>query len=122
MGYEIERGGEDGCARCVLRVGPEHLNRHGILHGGVAAMLLDVACGNTAGAMFDAGDPPLVLTVSLSTQFVAPARAGQVVATGRPAGGGARLAYVTGELRDDRDRLIATAAGVFKRGPKDRAG
>lgn len=115
-GYLVELDAGEQVARCHLDVGRKHLNRHGILHGGVTSMLLDVACGHAAAAWFDAEDPPLVLTLSLTVNFVSAASEGRVTATGRPTGGGKSMAYANGELRDAKGCLIATATAVFKRG------
>ncbi|WP_170585214.1 PaaI family thioesterase [Ruegeria arenilitoris] len=118
IGFEVDLSDPDGRARCHLTIRADHLNSQGILHGGVIAMLLDVACGNTASAWFDRDEHPLVLTLSLNTSYVAAVRQGRVTATGRATGGGRTLAYVTGELHGDDGTLIATAAGVFKRTTK----
>jgi len=118
IGFEVDLSDPDGHARCHLTIRADHLNSQGILHGGIIAMLLDVACGNTASAWFDRDDHPLVLTLSLNTSYVAAVRQGRVTATGRATGGGRALAYVTGELHGDDGTLIATAAGVFKRTAK----
>lgn len=118
IGFEVDLSDPDGHARCHLTIRADHLNSQGILHGGIIAMLLDVACGNTASAWFDRDEHPLVLTLSLNTSYVAAVRQGRVTATGRATGGGRTLAYVTGELHSDDGTLIATAAGVFKRTTK----
>ncbi|WP_170454221.1 PaaI family thioesterase [Ruegeria arenilitoris] len=118
IGFEVDLSDLDGRARCHLTIRADHLNSQGILHGGIIAMLLDVACGNTASAWFDRDEHPLVLTLSLNTSYVAAVRQGRVTATGRATGGGRTLAYVTGELHGDDGTLIATAAGVFKRTTK----
>lgn len=117
VGYVVDVGRPDRMGRALLEVGPQHANRIGALHGGIIAMLLDAACGFTASMQLGEGQAmtPLV-TVSLTTQFVAVARIGSTVtATGYPSGGGRKIAYVHGELRDEEDRLIATASGVFRK-------
>ncbi|MEY8839408.1 PaaI family thioesterase [Cribrihabitans sp. XS_ASV171] len=118
VGYKLDHDRKGVSRACYLDLGPEHLNYHGILHGGLVSMLLDVACGQTASAMFRPEDPIPVLTVSLNVQFIAAARAGRVMAVGIPSGNGRSIAYVNGELRDEAGQLLATAAGVFKRGSK----
>ena len=115
VGFEVDLSDPDGRARCHLTIRADHLNGQGILHGGIIAMLLDVACGNTASAWFDRDEHPLVLTLSLNTSYVAAVKQGRVTATGHPSGGGRNLAYVNGELRAENGALIASAAGVFKR-------
>jgi uncharacterized protein (TIGR00369 family) len=123
VGYIVDVGQPDGLARAILDIGPQHANRIGVLHGGIIAMLLDAACGFTASQQLGEGDPltPLV-TVSLTTQFVSAARIGsRVTAVGYASGGGKTTGFVTGALRDDDDRLIATASGVFRRIKSGRA-
>ena len=53
LGYTLDVGEGDGRARCRLVVDDRHLNRSGVLHGGIAAMLLDNACGATASLTVD---------------------------------------------------------------------
>lgn len=122
VGYVVDVGRGDGCARAILDIGPTHSNRNGMLHGGIITMLLDAACGFTASMRLGEGAAltPLV-TVSLNTNFVAGARIGsQVVAKGMASGGGKKLCHVYGEMHDDTGQLIATATGVFKKTPAER--
>jgi len=121
LGYVIEVTGQGGAARCWLDVTEAHVNRHNVLHGGIAGLLLDSAMGATGSLTVDATGRAPFLTVQLSTQFVAAAHSGsRVTATGRVTGGGRSLLFIAGELRDDTDRLIASATGVFKRVPQDK--
>ncbi|WP_425073599.1 PaaI family thioesterase [Sagittula sp. S175] len=123
LGYLIEIGHADGGARCILDVTEAHTNRHDVLHGGIAATLLDNAMGATSSLTVDATGRTPFLTVSMTTQFVAAARAGQrLTATGRVTGGGRSLLFLAAELLDEDRRLIASATGVFKRAKLDRGG
>lgn len=115
VGYRTEMDQRDGSCRVTLDLMPQHLNRNGVLHGGIVAMLLDVVCGNTASAYFDRVVHPPLVTVSLNISYVAAARAGRVTATAQAKGGGRSLAYVNGELRGEDSALLATATGIFKR-------
>ena len=115
IGFVVDLRGGDGAARCHLDVDARHLNRHGVLHGGITATLLDAATGFAASLSVDPQARTLFLTVALDTHFLAPAREGRVTATGRVTGGGRRLLFAAGELRDASGGLIATATGVFKR-------
>jgi len=45
IGYVIDLRPADGEAVCWLDITPGHLNRNGLLHGGIMTILLDVACG-----------------------------------------------------------------------------
>ena len=121
-GYTLDVGQPDRRARCRLVVDERHTNRHGVLHGGIAGMLLDSAAGATASLTVDDSGRRPFLTVSLNIDFVGPAREGDgVTATGRVVGGGRSLLFVPAELVHDDGRLIATATGVFKRVPADAA-
>ncbi len=118
MGYVLDVTQPDKRARCFLSLTDQHLNRHKVLHGGIATTLLDSAMGATASLSVDPTGRAPFLTISLTTQFVAAASGPSVVtATGQITGGGRSLLFVQGTLRDEADRLIATATGVFKRVP-----
>ena len=121
MGYVLDVGQPDMRARCTLSMTDLHLNRHGVLHGGIAATMLDSAMGATASLSVDPCGRAPFLTISLSTQFIAPATGqSEFIATGQIVGGGRALVFAKGELRDGSDWLIATATGVFKRVPPDQ--
>ena len=121
IGYVIDVGQPDKRARCTLSVTDHHLNRHNVLHGGIATTMLDSAMGATASLSVDPSGRAPFLTVSLTTQFVAAAtEKSKLIATGEIVGGGRSLLFVDGELRDGSGRLIATATGVFKRVPADK--
>lgn len=116
VGYKTRVDRSDGSCLVTLDLQPQHLNRHGILHGGMAATLLDVVCGNTASQFFDPENHAALVTVSLTLSYVAPARGGQqVTARARITGGGASIAHVFGELLDEQGQVLTTATGVFKR-------
>jgi len=116
LGYVLDVGRGDGCARCSLTIEESHANRHGMLHGGLAAVLLDNAMGATASLSVDATGRQPFLTIALNTQFLAPGRIGtRLTATGRRSGGGRSLVFVEGALVDEAGTPIATASGVFKR-------
>lgn len=115
VGYRTRLDRHAGTCTVTLELEDKHLNRHGILHGGMVATLLDVVCGNTASHYFDPIDHAPLVTVSLNLNYVAAARAGTVTATARPAGGGKSIAYINGELRDAEGQMLATASGIFKR-------
>lgn len=120
VGYVVEVGADDGCARCWLDLDARHLNRHNVLHGGISTMLLDSASGATGSMTVDPNGLAPFLTISLTTQFLAPGRPGRVTAKGRITGGGRSLKYISGELHHEDGTLIATSTGVFKRVPQEK--
>jgi len=114
IGYAVELNTEDGRPRIVLEIEDRHRNRNGSLHGGIVAMMLDAAAGFAVSR--GAGGPGLVpvATVSLTTNYIAPALSGVVTATGTLSGGGRSILYAGAELRDEAGTLLASANGVFK--------
>lgn len=116
MGYVVDVSQKDGKGRCYLDIGPQHGNRHHMLHGGVISCLLDNAMGYAASLSADPEGRTKFLTVSMSTQYIASAPQGQrVTATGTVRGGGKSTLFVDGELCDETGRLLATSTGVYKR-------
>jgi len=113
LGYVVDL--TDGVARTHLTLGPQHTNRHGGLHGGIMAALLDNAMGYAAALEFDPEATPTVMTVSMTTSYLAPVREGMVTATGTVTGGGKSILFVDGKLESETGTLLATASGVFKR-------
>lgn len=115
IGYDVDLDRATGRAEVSLEIAPQHLNRNDSLHGGILAMMLDSAAGFAASLSFGGEVLSRVVTVSLTTQFVAAVSAGRVVATGHVSGGGRKIVYADAELRDADGALIAKASGVFKR-------
>lgn len=110
VGYRSSRQGGGSCS---LEVGPQHLNRLGLLHGGFVSMLLDNGCG--VALRLALGDMEAdVVTVSLTVNFIASVSEGRVTATGRITGGGRSLKFAEAELRGADGRLLATASATFK--------
>lgn len=116
VGYRIDLNDPSGIATVTLDIDAKHRNRNGTLHGGIHAMMLDAAAG-FAASRFLAGEGTLVqvLTLSLTTNYVAAVAEGQVVATGRVTGGGYKIVYATAEITDSTGRVLSSASGVFKR-------
>ena len=119
LGYVVDVS-DPAIARCYLDVGPQHLNRHGALHGGIATAILDNACGTAGSLSVDRTGTAPFLTVSMTMQFLASGRPGRVIATGRITGGGRSLLFIAGELVHEDGTLIATATGVYKRVPPEK--
>lgn len=121
LGYVLDVGRGDGRARCSLTLDERHTNRHGVLHGGIVACILDNAMGATGSlAMDETGRYPM-LTISMTTQFLASAGIGDALtAEGRITGGGRKIKFIDGWITDQDGTLIATATGVFRPVPKER--
>lgn len=115
VGYAIDLDDPQGGALVVLDIEPRHLNRVGSLHGGIVAMLLDAAAGFAASRSWSQAGDACLVTLSLTTNFLASTGSGRVVAQGRIAGGGETIRFAEAALRDQSGRVLATACGAFKR-------
>ena len=115
LGYVVDFTARDGTAKCILDIGPQHGNRHGSLHGGIISCMLDNAMGFAASLTGDDAGDTRFMTISMNTQFMAPAREGRVTATGEISGGGRNLLFAEGSIHDEAGAVIATATGVYKR-------
>jgi acyl-coenzyme A thioesterase 13 len=94
-----------------LLVGERHVNSRGTLHGGAAATLADSAIGYLLAFRND--PPSLLVTVSLTLDYVAAARIGDwidVRLDGHDATG--RLVFATASLVVG-ERVVARARAVF---------
>ncbi len=107
---------EEGRSRYELTLGPDHLNRRGVAHGGVVASLLDTALG--AAVVSSIKKEEWCGTLQLSVQFREPARPGVITADGRMSRRGKTAAFAEGEIRDAEGKLLATALGVWNIWPR----
>ena len=112
IGYRSYIAG-DGIGACALRLGPQHLNRLGVLHGGLVAMLLDTA-GGIAVRSFSREKETPTITVSMTVNYISAAKSDEIIATARITGGGRSLKFADAELRDQDGTLFATASGTYK--------
>lgn len=102
----------DGDSRVEMVVGPEHLRTLGICHGGALASMLDTALGLAGSSTM----PPdhWAVTVQLNVNFVRPAWEGEtLIATGETQHSGRSTAVVRGEIRNQADKLVATASATL---------
>jgi uncharacterized protein (TIGR00369 family) len=80
--------------------------QHGLLHGGVVASLVDVACGYAALSVMPADRE--VLTVEFKVHFLKPAKTDRLVAVGQVVQAGRTLTVCEGTVYDaTRTQVIA---------------
>lgn len=94
-----------------LRIGPEHLQPYGVVHGGVYAAIAETLASmgaHTAAVARDASKG--VVGLENHTSFVRTARTGtRVSATARPKHAGRRVQLWTVEMLDEAGRELAAA-------------
>ncbi|RMD62858.1 MAG: PaaI family thioesterase [Alphaproteobacteria bacterium] len=114
VGYELTAWHTDE-ATVALSVTDRHINRSGVVHGGVIATLIDTACGFAGCYRPPPQEGRRAMTLALTTQFIAPAVAGmRITAHARRTGGGRQIFFASCEVRDQDGRLIASGEGTFR--------
>lgn len=107
--YWLRRKGD--ATLVAVRVADHHMNYRDMAHGGVLATLADVALSYQA---FTSETPPVpVSTVTLTTNFLSPARLGDwIVAECAIDRIGKRTAYASGRIVRAGE-VLATMSGVY---------
>lgn len=114
VGYELITWEED-LAEIALTVAERHLNRSGLMHGGVLTTLVDTACGY-CGCFTPASETPRrAVTLSLTTSFIGTGQPGQrLVARARRSGGGKSVFFADCTVVDGDGRVVGSGQGTFK--------
>lgn len=113
VGYDVADWGP-GHAALSINLHDDHGNRHGYAHGGLLMTLLDAACTRAGAIDPDTGDIRRTATVSLTTNFVAPAKDCLLRVTGRKTGGGRKIFFAAAEVIDEDGKLIANAVATCR--------
>jgi uncharacterized protein (TIGR00369 family) len=104
---------EDGEIVMALVPGPSLENTSGLLHGGVAATLLDTAMGAAAHTVCPPGSMTVTQDLTITYLRKLTLASGTIRATGRVLNRGRKTIYVTGEVHDGAGALAAHAVGNF---------
>jgi uncharacterized protein (TIGR00369 family) len=113
LGTRVEEW-RDGYVRIALDLQPHHLNRAGVVHGGVLATLLDHAGGFCGLYCTVPGNRRYGMTLSLTTNFLAQCGSGRLTAIGQRTTAGRRLYFTQTEVRDQAGVLLATGSSVHR--------
>jgi uncharacterized protein (TIGR00369 family) len=113
LGFEI-RSLEQGAVTFALTPGEQHYNPIGMVHGGVAATLLDTVMGCAVHTLLPAGVGYTTLEISVRYQRAITIDTGTVVATGTVLHSGRRTATAEGRLVvEATGKLLASAASTL---------
>lgn len=97
---------ESGAVTVTCAFDERLTQQHGLLHGGVLASLVDVACGYAALTMMP--DDREVLTVEFKIHFLKPAKTDRLIAVGQVVQAGRTLTVCEGSVFDaTRTRVLA---------------
>jgi uncharacterized protein (TIGR00369 family) len=106
--------------RVRLTVRPELINPAGLLAGPVTYAMVDYCMGSTLWQ--ERSGDERIATIGISINYVQTAREGDVICTTTLDRRNDRNAVMHSEVRDEDDRLLATAIGSFAIFPKERLG
>lgn len=114
IGYELTEWAEDR-AVVVMSIDERHMNRSGIMHGGVLTALIDSACGYAGCFRSPPARHRRAMTLSLHTQFLGAVRIGdRLSAAAWRSGGGNQIFFSSCEVHDQDGRLIGRGDGTFR--------
>ena len=106
--YRVE---EDGSVRCAFRSEAKHMNGAGFMHGGCMMTFADFF----TFALADPSVDEATVTVSLNSEFVRGANAGDLIeATGEVVRAGKSLIFVRGQITTG-ERILMTYSGVIRK-------
>jgi uncharacterized protein (TIGR00369 family) len=112
---------EPGEITMQLMPDPSLENTAGLIHGGVAATMLDTAMGAAAHTMCPLGSMTVTQDLTITYLRKLTLASGPIRATGRVLNAGGRTIYVTGEIHDGAGKRAAHAVGNFAIITLDRA-
>ena len=102
---------EGGRAVVTLDAEQHHANRHGTVHGGAIATLVDTAMGAAVYSEFNGEQAPV--TIEMKVTYLEPAAVGLLTATAQVRRAGKRITIVETEVTDAADELVAHGIGTF---------
>jgi uncharacterized protein (TIGR00369 family) len=100
-----------GEASLHLEVRDELRQNQGVVHGGAVASLIDTASAFAVVTQLEPNER--VTTTDLTIHYLRPVTAGRLTATARTVRAGRRLFVLSVEVRDNQQKLIATAVTTY---------
>lgn len=101
----------DGAAEYQFEPKLEHMNSHGVVHGGACMTLLDISMAYAALSVGNAGD--ITVTIEMKCNFLQPA-IGELRGHAHLVHRTSRLAFVEARLIDLSGKVCTTATGTFR--------
>jgi acyl-CoA thioesterase len=89
----------------------KHANPNDVLHGAVLFTLADTTMG--AAVVSTLGEGEICASIEVHMRFLKPVTGGSVHAATHVVQRGRRIVQLAAEMRDDADRMVATATGSF---------
>ena len=101
----------DGRARFDLTIRPDHMNPHGVVHGGVVYSLVDYAMGGALTSRLEPGERCATLEVKIN--YLAPVSGGELTAQAEVVSRTRRIGVLEARVSSDGGLLVALATGSF---------
>ena len=102
---------DGGRARFEVTVGAQHLNPHGVVHGGVVYSLVDYAMGGALTSRLAPGERCATLEIKIN--YLRPAPAGLLAAEAGVVDRTARVGVLDARVQTAAGELVALATGTF---------
>jgi uncharacterized protein (TIGR00369 family) len=103
---------DQGTIRVEFDAKRDFLNPMGNVQGGFLAAMLDDTLGPALVATLPKDH--FAPTIELKVNFIRPAKLGAIIGVGRVVAKGGTIAFLSGELTDDRGELLATATATAR--------
>jgi uncharacterized protein (TIGR00369 family) len=100
---------DDGTARLVVEVDDRHLNRAGVVHGGMLATLVDATMG---AAVRSAVDDEAPATSQLTVTYLRPGKPGRLLVTAKVSKRGDSLTVCEADV-EQHDKTLVHAVATF---------
>lgn len=110
VGARVDRT-DGGRAVVTLQADDNHANRHGTVHGGALATLIDTAMGAAVSSKFDGEQAPV--TIEMKVTYLEPAHLGLLTAKAEVRRAGKRITIVETEVLNDSGDMVAHGIGTF---------
>jgi len=105
---------EDGYARFELPMQHFLLNRYGLLHGGIHAMMIDTVIGYAGCWTGDPDNKRFGMTLSLNVNYLGRLQGQTLIAEGWKTGGGRSNWFAEAKITDELGTLAATGTGALR--------
>lgn len=105
---------QPGRAKLRMKVQPQHMQIHGVVHGGVLASLADTAGGLALYLALPRGSR--AATVEMKINFLEPVHGGTVFAEARILRQGKYLAVVECDLTEEHGKMVGKSLMTFSMG------
>jgi len=113
LGWQLVRiNPEEGTIEVAFTATEAFVNPAGVIQGGFLAAMLDDTLGPALVAGLAPGD--FAPTTDLHVQFLRPARPGRLLGRGRVVRRGRDVAFLAGELVDEKGAIVAVATATVQ--------